>query len=301
MTSPDNDVRQRFIFEHSDVRGEILSLQDCYQAVLSKAIYPSPIAQLIGEFIAGACLLSATLKFDGIISLQASGTGPLSMIMADCSHHCEVRAVAHYKHEYFEDHQSVWNKTPYQLSDLLGENATLSVTIDPAQGERYQGLVPVENDTVGECLSNYFKQSEQLPTKIWLHADGQRAGGLLLQALPGDIPAIEDQQHYWQHLNHLAQTLSSAEQVQLSHVEQLHRLFHEESLRLFTPSDIRFACSCSRPRTENMLIGFGLNEVNAMLAASNPIEVRCQFCHELYRFGRGDVASLFKQSSPMLH
>lgn len=301
MSHPDNDIRQRFLFENSDVRGEILSLQASYQTVLSQTHYPSPIAQLLGEFLAGVSLLSATLKFDGIISLQASGKGPLSMIMADCTHHHDIRAIARYQSERFEDAASPLKQSPSRLRDLLGDKATLAVTIDPAKGERYQGIIPVEADTLSECLSNYFMQSEQLPTKIWLQADEQRAGGLLLQALPTDLQTSEEKQQYWDHLIQLAQTLTATEQLQRSHAEQLHRLFHEEALRLFTPSDIQFACSCSRTRTANMLAGFGLEEAMAMLKDTNPVEVSCQFCHQLYLFDETNLLELFSQTPPTLH
>ena len=300
MAKRDRDVRQRFLFEGSDIRGEILSLQDSYQTVLNKASYPPAIAQLIGEFLAGACLLSATLKFDGIISLQASGPGPLSMIMADCTHHHQIRGVAHYQGELSEK-TSRLDQTSFGLKDLMGANATLAVTIDPAKGQRYQGIIPIDSNTLSECLTNYFNQSEQLPTRIWLRASELRVGGLLLQALPADLQILEERQKYWDHLSQLANTLTSEEQIQLSHSDQLHRLFHEESLRLFTPSDIQFACSCSKARTANMLTGFGLDEVNAMLKETSPIEVSCQFCHELYLFGQSDIQKLFDPTVPTLH
>ncbi len=301
MPLPDNDIRQRFLFDHSDIRGEILSLQSSYQAVLSQTDYPPAIACLVGEFMAGVSLLSATLKFDGIISLQASGTGPLSMIMADCTRHHDIRAIAHYRNSLFEDTASPLNQVPCRLSELLGNNATLAVTIDPAKGERYQGIIPIEVDTLSECLSDYFLQSEQLPTRIWLQANSQRAAGLLLQALPTDLQSPEEKQLHWEHLNHITQTLTATEQLELSHGELLHRLYHEETLRLFTPSEVRFACSCSRARTENMLAGFGRRQVMTMLEESSPIEVSCQFCHQLYTFNNHDIEKLLGQLTPTLH
>ncbi len=306
MTIQDRDIRQRFLFEYSDIRGEILTLEHSYQAVLDKACYPAPIAQLLGEFLAGACLLSATLKFDGIVSLQAAGTEPLSMVMADCTRHNDIRAIARYsdekfKGDKFDKGESGLSQPLYRLKDFLGENATLAVTIDPSKGERYQGIIPIENDTLSGCLTDYFSQSEQLPTKIWLQADEQRVGGLLLQALPSGQQKLEDKQDYWHHLTQLAQTLTAAEQLQLSHGEQLHRLFHAESLRLFMPSDVQFACSCSKQRTASMLASFGFDEITTMLSETNPIEVRCQFCHELYLFYDADCTKLFSPQSSTLH
>ena len=312
MTDFDEDVRQRFLFEHSDIRGEIISLQESYQTVLSNGTYPAPVAHLIGEFLAGVCLLSATLKFDGIISLQASGTGPLSMIMADCTRQHNVRGVAHYRNKQNNETNEAstlassptsppQDKPVQTLTDLLGENATLAVTIDPTKGERYQGIIPVEGGTLSECLTNYFHHSEQLPTRLWVHANGHRAGGLLLQALPRQLQTPEEREEHWHHLSQLANTLKSVEQLNFGHTEQLHRLFHQESLRLFTPTDIRFACSCSRTRTANMLVSLGLEEAQAILEEKSPIEITCQFCHQLYSFDQNDILCLFKQSPPTLH
>jgi molecular chaperone Hsp33 len=223
------------------------------------------------------------------------------MIMADCTRHHKIRAVAKYKSEQFNKPESLDPAFSYCLQDLLGKNATLAVTIDPVKGERYQGIIPIDGSTLSECLTNYFNHSEQLPTRIWLHASEQRVGGLLLQALPADLQTLDERQEYWNHLNQLANTLTSEEQTQLSHRDQLRRLFHEESLRLFTPSDIHFACSCSKARTSNMLAGFGPDEVTAMLSENDPIEVSCQFCHELYLFNQSDIDSLFSKSEPTLH
>lgn len=298
----DKDIRQRFIFEASDIRGEILSLQDSYQAALLNGNYPPPVAELLGEFMAGVCLLSATLKFDGIISLQASGKGPLAMIMADCTRHHNVRGVARYEQSRLAATQAGSSLNSSQhLSTVLGTNATLAVTIDPANGKRYQGIIPLEGTTLSECLITYFDQSEQLPTKIRLHADGHRAGGLLLQALPPQRQALAEREEYWHHLSHLTDTLTAAEQLCLPHATQLHRLFHEEPLRLFEPLDIRVACSCSKTRTANALLSLGLAEVTALLKEKSPIEMTCQFCHQQYCFDENDVKLLFSQSVSTLH
>lgn len=299
----DNDIRQRFLFEQSDIRGEILSLQDSYQTVLLNGNYPPPVARLLGEFMAGACLLSATLKFDGIISLQASGKGPLSMIMADCTRHHNVRGVARYAQAGFATDKQPTGllNSPSHLGTMLGKNATLAVTIEPAAGKRYQGIIPVEGATLSECLTAYFEQSEQLPTRIRLHADGHRAAGLLLQAMPPQLQALEQRQEYWRHLGQLTDTLTAAEQLQLPHTTQLHRLFHQEPLRLFDALDIHFSCSCSKARTANALFSLGLAEVTALLEQKNPIEMTCQFCHQRYYFDKNDTQQLFKQRSPTLH
>src|SRR5690606_14620398 len=169
------DQLHRFIFDNSDVRGEIISLSDSYLSVLKNSPQSTVIATLLGEMLAAAGLLSATMKFDGIITLQARGDGDLSLLMADCTRHDSLRGIARVKEGA--------NPQDQDFRQLLG-HGHLSITIDPAEGERYQGIVPLERDTLGACLEDYFTMSEQLPTRLWLFADGQHAAGLLLQALP---------------------------------------------------------------------------------------------------------------------
>ena len=297
------DQLQRFIFEHSDIRGEILTLEKSYQDVLTNADYPEPIQQLLGQFLAAAGLLSATLKFDGVIALQAQGSGPLSLIMADCTRHHNLRAIAQFDPDQLYDNN-------VSLTDLIGEG-TLTLTIDPSQGERYQGVVPLESDSLATCLEDYFAQSEQLATRIWLSADIQngsiqggmpRAAGLLLQALPNQLElSPEENQRLWDHVTQLADTISPEEQLTLSHEEQLYRLFHQDELRLFEPNPVQFFCSCSEGRFTKVLLSLGHEELDGILEEQGIISINCQFCHQQYRFNKKDIAELFDENPPMLH
>ncbi len=302
MSKPDNDLLQRFLFEQSDVRGEIVSLQDSYQTVLanhkqSAQHIPAAIDTLLGEFLSAAALLSATLKFDGIITLQAKpkDASPLEVIMADCTRHNNLRAVARYDASKApSDEQSCDFRT-------LLDGGYLAITIDPAKGERYQSIIAIEHDSLSECLNTYFQQSEQLPTRIWLAADSKRASGLLLQALPVQLQNLEQRSELWQHLTLLADTLKAEEQLTLSHDEQLHRLFHQETLQLFEPTALQFSCSCSRARTTNMLISLGQKEINAILEEQSSIDISCEFCHYVYQFSPEQAAQLFIDETPTLH
>lgn len=294
MAEPDNDLRQRFIFADSDIRGEIVSLQDSYQQILANGDYPAPVAQLLGEFLAAICLLSATLKFNGTISMHAAGTGALTTITAECARDNRIRGVALCKPGQH------WPATASPV-DLLGADATLAVTVEPASGKRYQSIIPIAGNNLSECLSAYFRSSEQLSTAIILGANGRRAGGLLLQKLPAQLQAPELRDRYWTHLCHLADTLSASEQVSLGHSEQLFRLFNQEALQLFDPTGVQFACSCSKARTANMLAGLGKSEVSTLLKERRDIEVTCQFCNQLYTFDKNDARQLFEKVTPTLH
>ncbi len=299
MPLPESDILQRFIFVDSDVRGEIISLDASYRTALEHRSHTEAVQSLIGQFMAAVGLLSATLKFDGTMTLQArGGDGPLALIMADCSHHRDLRAVGQLRDGYQKSASG--SIDDHDIRRLIG-NGHLAVTIDPQQGSRYQGIVPLEQSRLDRCLEEYFQRSEQLPTRLWITADGQRAAGLLLQALPPRAQSLAQREETWERLTSLAHTVSAAEQLTLSHQQQLHRLFHQESVRLFEPRALRFSCTCSRQRTVNMLANLGQGEIQSMLAQNPNIEVTCQFCHFIYTFTRADIDALLPHSSPLLH
>lgn len=278
------DSLQRFIFDNTDVRGEIIHLEHSYQAVLANGNYPANIQRLIGEALAASGLLSATMKFDGVFTLQARGEGDLSLLMADCTRQRLLRGIA----------RLLPGAAPEEgnLAELLGKGH-LAITVDPAQGERYQGIVPLEGETLAHCLEGYFRQSEQLPTRLWLFADGKRAGGLLLQALPQHRQTLAERDDYLDHLIALASTLNGEEFLSTPAEHLLHRLFHQETVRIYDPTAMAFACSCSRTRTERMLASLGQEEVKSIIAERGNVEIQCEFCHQQYRFDPADIEDLF--------
>ncbi|WP_426415665.1 Hsp33 family molecular chaperone HslO [Aestuariirhabdus sp. LZHN29] len=278
-----HDLTRRFIFDDTDIRGELVRLDDSYRSALAAHEYPPAVHQLLGELSACAVLLSATLKFEGTLTLQARSDGPVSLLMVEINHHRQFRALAQFEQQPAE----------LPLQELM-PNGQLVITIDPEQGKRYQGIVPFDGDTMAECFSHYFAQSEQLPTRLWLQADGETAFGLLLQALPGseerDESTVTDD---WNRIVLLANTLSRQEMLTLPVDELLHRLYHEESLRLFEPCEVSFHCNCSQERTARALYGLGEQEVRKLLAEQSVIEVDCQFCSARYLFAEDQVQALF--------
>ncbi|BAN51145.1 Hsp33 family molecular chaperone HslO [Metapseudomonas resinovorans] len=281
-----SDFTQRFLFDDTDVRGELVSLGESYAHVLAKHPYPEPVAQLLGEMLAAASLLVGTLKFDGLLVLQARSSGAIPLLMIECSSDREVRGIARY-------HAS--QVTPDAgLRELMPEGV-LTLTVDPKQGQRYQGIVALEGATLAESLSAYFDNSQQLPTRFWLNADGRNARGMLLQALPADrLKDPEARQASWQHLTTLGDTLTAEELIGLDNETVLHRLYHEETVRLFEPMPIHFRCSCSRQRSANALISLGQADAEALLEESGgTVVIDCQFCNQRYSFDAADIAQLF--------
>lgn len=284
----DFDFTQRFIFDNNDVRGELASLEESYAHVLAKHSYPEPVATLLGELLAAAALLVNTLKFDGLLVLQARSSGAVPLLMVECSSNHELRAIARYDETQIEAGAS--------LQELMPEGV-LALTVDPRDGQRYQGLVALDGEDLAECFTNYFTSSAQLSTRFWLCADGQRARGMLLQQLPADrVPDPEQREASWQHVVALAATLTAEELLGLNNETILHRLYHEEEIRLFAGTDLKFHCNCTRERSAQALISLGLEDLQALLAEqSGIIETDCQFCNERYIFNENDVLQLFAE------
>ena len=185
----DKDTLQRFLFDGTDTRGEITTLASSYQNMVASKNYPTSVSLLFGEFLAAASLLSSSLKYPGIVSIQASGSGPISMIMAECSHGQQLRGIVRGN---FDNLTAQQQSERQGVSVLLGKS-TLAITVEPENSERYQGIVPIESDNLSDCLEYYFEQSVQLPTRIRLASNETCAAGILIQQMPSSQTMIEQQ------------------------------------------------------------------------------------------------------------
>ena len=282
----DNDTLQRFLFEHTPIRGEVVHLDATWQAILARHEYPSLVRDILGEAMAAAVLLAATLKLHGRLVIQIQGSGPISLMVVECANAHELRGLAH------------WDHLPEQgdLQSLVG-NGQLTITLEPDdQKDRYQSIVELKGQTLADALMAYLQQSEQLDTHLWLAADAKRAAGLLLQKLPTS-GEIEDQDA-WDRIIHLSSTVQKEELLEVDELKLLHRLYHEESVRVFEPLPVCFRCSCSRDRVANMLRTLGSEEVHAILEEQGEISVACEFCNQKYDFDSVDVEELFATTVP---
>ncbi len=275
---PDNDRLYRFLIENSNVRGELVHLNATWQAVLDRADYPDNVKTVLGEALAACALLAATIKFDGSLILQIRGDGPVHLLVVQTTAEGSMRAIAR------------WNKdVPEQgLHNIFGQGQ-MAITIEPKDSEPYQGIIALEGEHLKDALEAYFIQSEQLNTRLWLAADINSCGGFLLQELPGN----ESDDISWEHFNHLAGTLQQDEILNLPAPELLHRLFHEEDIRLFDPEPMCFRCSCSKERISSMLLTLGSDEVHDILEEQGKVKVDCEFCNAHYEFDRIDIDALF--------
>jgi len=275
-----HDSLQRFIFENEPIRGEIVHLDATWQAVLERRQYPPRVREVLGELMAAAALLTSTLKFDGRLIMQIQGKGPVSLLVVECTSDRTMRAIAQWQGEIPDA----------PLAALVGDGR-LAVTIDPLKGkERYQAIVALEGLTVAEAFENYFARSEQLATRLWLASDPQQAAGMLLQRLPDAEPSDDDA---WVRAVHLGSTITREELLALPVREIVHRLYHEEDIRLFSRMPVSFRCSCSRARVEAVLRMLGRDEIHSILDEQGSVSVDCEFCGSRYEFDRIDAEQLF--------
>src|SRR5882757_4415661 len=285
----DRDSLHRFIFEHYPIRGHLVHLDASWRALIEHREYPGVIREVLGETVVASLLLAATIKFEGVLSLQLQGPGAVQLLLAQCTSGLGVRGLARYRNELESGVSS------RDLHRLIG-TGNLTVTLESDDGsQRYQGIVPITGARLADSLQIYFENSEQLPTRLWLYADEQGAAGMLLQRLPGDdgmvnLAAIDDA---WRRVQLIGATLTPGELRTLADTEILHRLFNEDDVRLFEPAPVYFRCRCSRERVNGMLQGLGEAETRSILAERGEVEVRCDFCNRAYVFDAVDVAQLF--------
>lgn len=281
-----SDSMQRFILEDTCVRGQWVQLDATWRAVLERHEFPPDLRRVLGELMAAASLLSSTLKFSGALVLQVQGNGPVRLVVVECTSEQTLRATAK------------WSGTPAgSFRELVGPDGRCAITIAQEDArQNYQGIVELRGDTVAQVLEHYMATSEQLETRLWLACDERRCAGLMLQRMPvtqGQAIADPDA---WERASRLAETVTEPELLQLDSTRLLHRLYHQETVRVFEPGVLSFRCSCTRERVANMLRMLGPVEVRSILDERPEIEVHCEFCNRRYAFDRVDAEQLFAAS-----
>lgn len=276
------DALQRFSFDDTDIRGEISHLHEAYRDVIRRHQYPPLIAREIGELMAATALLSASLKFPGRLTLQIRLPGNVSLLQAETNNQGQLRAIARY-----DDSAAA--------TELDFADGQLVISIEPEQGQRYQGITAISGGNVAAALEDYFEHSEQLASRFWLSCDGQNAAGLMLQKLPTGQSTDDDA---WDRVGHLAATVKDDELLHLPAGELLHRLFHEEHTRIYPASDLSFFCTCSKTRIGNALHQLGYDELKEMIEEQGKIDITCEFCQQHYVFDQAQIEELFPERSP---
>ncbi len=274
------DSLQRFLLERTPVRGEIAHLDATWRAVLERRSYPAPLERLLGEMMAAAALLSATLKFEGSLIMQIQGSGPVQLLVVEATSDHTLRATAKWEGELAEGN----------VGALLGEGRFV-ISIVPSSGtQTYQGIVSLEGNSIAQVLQHYMAKSEQLETRLWLASNSHQAAGMLLQKLPTTPSEDVDA---WNRATRLGETIKPEELLGLPAPEIIRRLYHQEDVRVFEPRPVAFRCSCSQDRVTSMLRMLGHDEVRSIVAERGNVEVDCEFCGRHYAFDAVDAEQVF--------
>ncbi len=283
-----HDQLHRYLFENYAVRGELVTVSETWQQIMENHDYPQPVKKILGELLVATSLLTATLKFDGDITVQLQGDGPMTLAVINGNNKQQMRGVARVQGDIPAD---------ADLKTLVG-NGYLVITITPSEGERYQGVVGLEGDTLADCLEDYFLRSEQLPTRLFIRtseAEGQvAAGGMLLQVLPAQNAQADD----FTHLAALTETITAQELLTLPANDVLWRLYHEEEVTLYDPQAVEFKCTCSRERCADALKTLPDEEVDSIIAEDGEIDMNCDYCGSHYLFDAMDIAAIRNNASP---
>ena len=299
MTPEQDDRLIKFLFRAGPVRGEIVRLGDSWRSMAERHGYPAPVTRLLGEATAAAALLATTIKFNGALILQIHGDGPVRLLVVECQPDLALRATVKLRNDAPIDPGARMR----QLVNSQGRGRC-AITLDardrrPGQPP-YQGIVPLEGDSIAEALEGYLRQSEQLETRLWLAANDRLAAGMLLQKLPhhgGAAETTPNDADLWDRTNALASTVTNAELLGVAPDELARRLFGQEPTDRFAPLSPRFACTCSRERIGRMLIALGREEADGILAEQGRISVSCDFCNAEYLFDAVDTHQLFATGS----
>jgi len=282
------DVQQKFLIDSCDARGQLVQLDKAWHQATARTEYPPAVKQILGEAFVAATLLAGTIKFDGKMTLQVRGDGPIHLLVVQVTNEGQVRGLARWKTE----------PEGSELPSAFGPDARMTITIEATRNaEPYQGIVPLEGKNLATALQTYFRTSEQLPTTLYLAVLDNAAAGLLIQKLPVEERTYHDIDG-WQRAKALCETLTENELCGESAETLLHRLFHEERVRLFDAHPVVFHCSCTRERTDGMLLGLGKDEVDSIVEEQGCVEITCEFCDALYAYDPVDVAALFKGGAP---
>jgi molecular chaperone Hsp33 len=283
------NVLNRYLFTDAHARGELVQLSSSFKSIIKNHNYPVGVEKLLGELLSATCLLTATLKFEGDITVQLQGDGPVGYMSVSGNNNQQMRGIAKIAQETTAD----------SLQELIGKG-TMIITIRPSVGEAYQGVVGLDKDNLADCLAHYFEVSEQIPTKIWLFSDTEKqlSGGALVQLLPdgdGSIENKEKQLSDFEHLCQLTNTIKSDEVFSLEAEALLYRLYHQETVNIFDPQPVSYLCGCSSDKCLTAISQIEPSEIKAILAEQGKISMTCDYCITTYDFDELSLKSFISK------
>jgi molecular chaperone Hsp33 len=275
------DYVQRFLFQDLDIRGRLVCLTEAWQRMLDGRDYPEDIASLLGHTTALNVLLGANQKGSGRVTLQVQGSGPVRLLVSDCTPDLRIRGMASYQGEL---------RDVSSERSLLGDGRLSVILEDTKSGQLYQSLVPLEGETLEQIFKHYLAQSEQVSAFLRLHADRGALCGLLLEKLPGADAKDPDG---WNRITHLASTLALDETRDAQPYDLLTRVFPEELMRVYRLYAVEYHCPYDEDKVKDMLRSLGRHEVECILAEQGEVVIRNEMCNHEYRFDARAIAELF--------
>jgi len=283
------NVLNRYLFSDAHARGELVQLDSSFKSIIKNHNYPAGVQKLLGELLSATCLLTATLKFEGDITVQLQGDGPVGYMSVSGNNNQQMRGIAKIAEETSAD----------TLQSLIGKG-TMIITIRPEVGEAYQGVVALDKDNLADCLAHYFDVSEQIPTKIWLFSDTEQqlTAGALVQLLPdgdGSTENKEQQLSDFEHLCQLTNTIKSEEVFSLEAEALLYRLYHQEKVNIFDPQPVTYLCGCSADKCLSAISQIEPSEIKAILAEQGKISMTCDYCITTYDFDELSLQSFISK------
>ena len=293
-----DDLVAAFQIEGEPVRGRLVRLGPAVDEIIRGHAYPDAVANLLGEACALAALVGSSLKFEGRLIVQAQGSGPVRYVVADYDTSGALRGYCRF--DAAEVEAAARGFARPGARSLLG-NGVFIMTLDQGPDtDRYQGVTPIEGETLALCAEQYFAQSEQTPTRVRLsvgQADSGegahwRAGGVLIQNVAED-EARGPTAEAWTRTQALFETLGEDELIDplLASNRLLYRLFHEDGVRVFGSKPLAASCRCSQDRIVSVLRSFGAEERAEMVEADGKIRVTCEYCSRVYAVEPGELES----------
>lgn len=278
----ESDSLQRFIFEHANIRGEIVHIKQTFQTIMNQRNYPPMVKNLLGEAIVSCLLIASSIKFEGSLSLQFQGDKRLPLLLVQCDHELNVRAFA----QFVEELEII----DYATAFLHGQ---MALTINQYnQTQAYQSSIPIQTTSMSDNLMAYFAQSEQVPTKVWLAVNEEMAAGMLLQLMPGQDS--EQKEQFWEFAVQLGQTVSEHELLNLDNETLLYRLYNETEIRIFETRSTQFRCKCNQEKMKQVIKILGEDESKELLKEQGEVAISCDFCNKKYSFDPIDITMLFR-------
>jgi molecular chaperone Hsp33 len=289
----DTDRVRRFVLERHPIRGHAVRLAQSWQELREHQDYPPAVQKLLGEAVGAVALLAATLKFDGVLTLQLQGKGLVNLLVAQCTNDFKLRAMAR--------HQPIEGEPGFRA---LAGDGQIVVTVEAAdRASSYQGVVPITGDSLAESLEAYFLQSEQLPSRVVLAATASVVSGMLVQRMPsvggtqqpGDPAALEAA---WMKCDHAMASLTPDQLLSDDMEQRLVNMFGADEVRVFGGNEVIFECRCTRSRVGAVLRSLGVEEIRSVIKEQGSVTVTCEFCQKPYKFDPIDAEQLFADSSP---